>query len=260
MKKKITIILSVVFVLVLGCAMLIGCTPSNPGDFLTKWTEKKNISYSATSETVDNALVFNKTTGKYEDAKYGGRTATETTYIKNENKFMKKVVEIYNIKNKDGKFSKNDSYKPREAVIIELAKDGKYNIYTYKLTPTKDEKTNSYIEKNVWTVEQKTKEEIEKDVNYIAFNSFFDKLVESAKTEAKDFSTKYEKGNGGVYTAKDKDMNGNSITCKVKSGNLVFEVTDKDGKVKGTSKYDMDNKIVIPSDATTALKELTKKK
>ena len=146
--KKLKLTLAVLLTFAITCALLIGCTPGKPVDYMTKWTETKNKSYTEVYYS-DEAQVFDETTGEYKPAEFGGTTTAETTLIKNESKMMLKMVSITNLKDKNGKDSITDDIKPAYALIFELNKEGKYNLYEYKLEVVKD--GDKFVEKGKWT-------------------------------------------------------------------------------------------------------------
>lgn len=251
MKKKLTIVLSFVLMVMLCCVALIGCTPSNPGDFLTKWAENKNI--AVTLSTTADGVHKEVEQGDFVD--YEGRTTTEVTVIKNEKTMMMKVVEVTNIKDpKTGKFAKTDTITPKAAVIVELNKENKYNVYSYRLVWEKESDTSDkIIQKGKWSAFQIENKEADES----GLIGIVEEMIEDAKDDVKDivedFDNLYTKGKGGVYTQKDKNEDGSYETLKVKSGKLVVDVKDSEDKTVSTCSYDLNDKIVIPSGAKDAL-------
>lgn len=251
MKKKLAIVLSFVLMVVLCCVTLIGCTPSNPSDFLKKWSENKNIALTL-SETVDGV---HKEVEQGEFKDFEGRTTTETTVIFNEKTMMKKVVEITNIKDpKTGKFAKTDTITPKTAIIVELDKNNKYNVYSYNLVWEKESETSDkIILKGKWIAFQLDN----KEDDMSGLISQVEELIKDAKDDVKeiidDFDNKYTKGKGGVYTQKDKNEDGGYETLKVKSGKLVVDMKNSKDETVATGSYDLNDKVVIPSGAKDAL-------
>ena len=133
--KKLKLILAVALIVITCSVLLIGCTPSKPNDYMTKWNESKNKSVT-TIETMDK-VVKEESEGVYKEV--AGTTTIETTYISSGNILMAKRIEIINEKDKNGKDAKTDDIVPTAAMIYELTKDGsKYNIYSYNLVWDKE--------------------------------------------------------------------------------------------------------------------------
>lgn len=252
MKKRLTIVLSVVLVVALSCVLLIGCTPSNPADFMTKWAENKNISVTM-SVTMDKVI---KETQKDVFEEVAGRTIIETTYIQNKDIIMSKVVKFTNIKDKDGKFAPTDTITPISAVIFEL-KDGKYNIYNYERVWEKESETSEKIvNKGKWTASQEEKAKVEaENLNYTSLKAMLDEITANAKEFATAFEQEYTKDKGGVYTQKEKEEDGSYTTCKVESGKLVIRAFNSENKEVLKASYNLSDKAIIASEAKDALKK-----
>lgn len=251
--KKLKLTLAVLLTFAITCALLIGCTPGKPVDYMTKWTETKNKSYTEV-EYSDEAEVFDATTGEYKPAEFGGTTTEEITLIKNESKMMLKEVSITNLKDKNGKNSITDDIKPEYALLLELNKDGKYNIYEYKLEIVKE--GDKFVEKGKWTATQETKENVESgNYNFGKYTyswllnqlKYLDEGFEEIK---KDFETKYPKEKGKyVHSFED----GSKQTIQIKSGEMLIDFIDKEGKLSNTARFDIGDKITIASGAKDAL-------
>ena len=97
--KKLKLILAVALIVITCSVLLIGCTPSKPNDYMTKWNESKNKSVT-TIETMDK-VVKEESEGVYKEV--AGTTTIETTYISSGNILMAKRIEIINEKDKNGK-------------------------------------------------------------------------------------------------------------------------------------------------------------
>ncbi|MDE6566061.1 MAG: hypothetical protein K2L47_03205, partial [Clostridia bacterium] len=252
MKKKITLILAVALIVLTSCMLLIGCTPSKPSDYMLKWNDSKNKSITLVG--YEDYVNVETSEGVWE--KKEGRTTTEISYIHSGDTYMVKSVEITNIK-KDGKDSNTDTITPTEAIIYEL-KDGKYNVYYYELVWEKESaSSDKIVKKGKWTAYQASVEDVEAGNDEIGEFSYikgmFERQVESNKALAETFDEKYTK-DGGKYVANDK-INDCTQTLKVKSGELVGELTDSEGKVVMGSRLDLNEKITISSGAKDALKE-----
>lgn len=258
--KKLKLTLAVLLTFAITCALLIGCTPSKPVDYMTKWTESKNKSITEV-EYYDEARVFDETTGEYKPAEFGGRTTLEYTLIKNESKLMVKIVSITNLKDKNGKDSITDDIKPMYALIFELNKEGKYNIYEYTLPVVKD--GDKYVEKGKWVATQETKENVESgnygfgNYTYTALINQFKDCDEEFAELKEDFSSNYTKEKGKfVHTFE----NGSKQTIQIKSGEMIIDFIDKEDKVSNTARFDIGDKITLASgakEALTAYKETT---
>lgn len=249
MKKKITLVLAVALIVLTSCMLLIGCTPSKPSDYMLKWNDSKNksitiISYLDYVQVETSEGVFEKKEGK---------TTKELSYTKSGDTYMLKAVEITNIK-KDGKDATTDTITPTGAIIYEL-KDGKYNIYKYELVWGKESETSDkIIKKGQWTALQDTKENVEADEDEIGMFQYIKNMIDNQektnKEMAETFDANYTK-EGGKYVANDKEKG--TLTLKVKSGELVCELIDGEGKVAGCSRFDLNDKITITSGAKDAL-------
>lgn len=251
--KKLKLTLAVLLTFAITCALLIGCTPGKPVDYMTKWTETKNKSYTEVYYS-DEAQVFDETTGEYKPAEFGGTTTAETTLIKNESKMMLKMVSITNLKDKNGKDSITDDIKPAYALIFELNKEGKYNLYEYKLEVVKD--GDKFVEKGKWTATQETKENVESgnyDFGYYTYSALIDQLKDCDEEFAEmkeDFETKYPKEKGKyIHTFEDSSKQ----TIQIKSGEMIIDNIDKDEKLSSSERFVIGDKITIASGAKDAL-------
>lgn len=255
--KKLKLILAVALIVILCCALLIGCTPSKPSDYMTKWNDSKHKSVT-TVKTFDG-VKEEVSEGKFEDWEYGGRTTIETTFIKSGDMIMAKVIEITNKKDKNGKDAKTDDIKPTYARLYQLNKEGKYNIYTYSLVWEKESATSDEIvQKGVWTAIQDTKENVEDSFEFKAMNSIFGEIQEEIEDFVKTFDDTYTKDKG-AYVSK-ADSEGNTKSYKIKSGELIFEEKDSEGKVTLAKRFDLNDKITVSSGANEALNKFLQTK
>ncbi len=250
--KKLKLVLAVALIVITCSVLLIGCTPSKPNDYMTKWNESKNKSVT-TIETMDK-VVKEESEGVYKEV--AGTTTIETTYISSGNILMTKRIEIINEKDKNGKDAKTDDIVPTAAMIYELTKDGsKYNIYSYNLVWEKESETSDKIvKKGKWLAKQDSKENVEANDNqYIFLKSMIDGITEKNTETAETFADKFTKGKGGVYTSNAKTENGYTETYKIKSGELLYEQINDDEEVVGALRYDLNDKATLSSGAKDAL-------
>ncbi len=255
--KKLKLILAVAFVVILCCALLIGCTPSKPSDYMKKWSDSEHK--SVTSAVTTDGVKEEVSEGKYEDWQYGGRTTIETTFIKSGDMLMQKTIVITNKKDKNGKDAKTDDIKPTFARIYQINKEGKYNVYTYSLVWEKESATSEEIvQKGQWTAYQDTKENVENSIEYKFVNAVFEEGKEDIEKFITTFDDKYTKEKGAYVSQADKD--GHKIYLKTKSGELISEEKDSEGKVVLTKRYDLNEKITISSGANEALNKFLQTK
>lgn len=271
MKKRLSIILAVLLVVVSLCATLIGCTPSKPDAYMNKWKDSKNKSFTIVTE-LDYVLkkvdkVEKEENGKKvyeyvhnngdlicdengEPKKFAGRTTTEHTFIKNGDSYLYKIVQIINEKDKDGKDAKTDEIKPTRAYIYEHNKEGLYNVYEYDLKWEANDEKKIYGEQGYWTAFKMEKAALESEEMYNFIMEAFENVTEKIAETAQDFNEKFTKTKG-KFNATDEESN--TFTYQVKSSELLYSKTDKDGKVKENMRYELNEKFTISSGAKEAL-------
>lgn len=229
--RKLKVVLAVVLVAILGSALLIGCTPSKPNDYMSKWNESEKRSFI--------------------EVEYIERGREETTYIQTKDAILVKKVKITReIDKKTNKEAKTDTIVPTNAYVIEK-KDGKINTYEYEL----DDKNMG-----VWTAEQVADTDEEAKTAWAEMNAVFTLKKEQLAKEAETFEADYEKVKNGYYEQKNANADGEKYRFKVISGVLTKELLDKDGKVVGGIKFDLSAKITLANgakDALTAFLETT---
>lgn len=271
MKKRLSIILAVLLVVVSLCATLIGCTPSKPDAYMNKWKESKNKSFTIVTE-LDYVLkkvdkVEKEENGKKvyeyvhnngnvirdengEPKKFAGRTTIEQTFIKNGDNYLYKVVQIINEKDKDGKDAKTDEIIPTGAYIFELNKEGLYNVYEYDLKWEANDEKKIYGEQGYWTAIQMEKAGLEREEMYNYILKTFEDVTEEIVATAEVFTEKFTKTKGKFNATDEKS---NTYTYQVKSSKLLYTMTDKDGKVQDSMRYELNEKFTISSGAKEAL-------
>lgn len=248
MKKRLTLILAVALVFVTCTALLIGCTPSKPNLYMDKWNASKNKSLTSI-QNFDEVLVEK---GPNDAEEKDGRTTIETTVIKNEKVIMEKVIYITNVKDKNGKFAKTDDIVPKSAIIIEFTKDDKCNKYTYELVWEQDKSDNTWTQKGVWTCVQMDKAQGEQDADYKRLTDQIASVETKFAEMSNDFENKFEKKKG-EYISKEADENGYTQVFKIKSGEMLVDAKNSEGKVVGSNRFDLSEKVTISSGAKDAL-------
>lgn len=236
MKKRLTLILAVALMVITCGAMLIGCTPGKPNDYIAKWAKAETDNKSMTTISYEDVQTERKKGDKVEIV--NGVKTTEVTIIVSGDTIMEKTVESTKWEDK-----RTAEIVPTSAYIYEYDKDEDiYNAYNYKYTTDKYE----------WSAYQVKKENIDNEQKYVELKNAVAEQNSKLTDLSSAFEQTYTKGKGGWFEKTNDD--GTKEAVKVVSGDLIFNVTNGDKKVSG-QRFELNEKITISSGAGAALTE-----
>lgn len=263
MKKKLTLILSTMLVVISCCAALIGCTPSKPDAYMTKWIESENksiisvetrdyvIKYVDKVKDENNKYVYIHNNGaplkdeNGEIKEYPGKTTIERTYIKNGDNYLVKEVQITKLEDE-----KTEDIQPTVAYIFEKTKEGKYNVYYYHIEWKADDEKEIYGYQGKWTAKIIEETELNDNIAYQKILEVFDDRTKEFEATAQGFADKYTKSKGKYSLTE----NGSTYTYSIKTGELLYTETIGED-IEESLRFDLNEKFTISSGAKEALAE-----